>query len=371
MIELRSVTKRHRDGSVAVDNLSISIASGELCVLVGPSGCGKTTTLKMINRLIEPTSGQILIDDVDVLSLDPVQLRRGIGYVMQLGGLFPHRRVGDNVGVVPRLLGWPADKVAARVEELLALVGLEPSKYLRRFPHELSGGERQRVGVARALGADPPILLMDEPFGAVDPIARKRLQAEFFELQARLNKTVVFVTHDIEEALFLGHRIAILQNGAHIAQFDTPAAILARPATPFVSEFVGADRDLERLSVTELILADLEPIATATREATIAEIASNVAPGTKGIVVLSPDSVPLGYISVAGNEDPAATAASLMTPFAATVPLGSSLRTALIAMLQGDHLVAVTERGRFVGVVTFDGLQRSMQRVPADLADEE
>src|SRR5665213_581536 len=267
MIELRAVTKRHRDGLLAVDNLSISIASGELCVLVGPSGCGKTTTLKMINRLIEPSSGQILIDDVNVLALDPVNLRRGIGYVMQHGGLFPHRRVGENVATVPRLLGWPAARVDARVEELLDLVGLEPSKYLRRFPHELSGGERQRVGVARALGADPPILLMDEPFGAVDPIARKRLQIEFKELQKRLNKTVVFVTHDIEEALFLGDRIAIMQRGANLEQFDTPEAILAKPATPFVAEFVGVDRDLQRLAVTELSLEDVEPAPSASSSA--------------------------------------------------------------------------------------------------------
>src|SRR5665213_1756243 len=184
MIEFRSVTKRYAQGPPAVDDLNMEIGSGELCVLVGPSGCGKTTTLKMINRLIEPSSGQILIDDVNVLALDPVTLRRGIGYVMQHGGLFPHRRVGENVATVPKLLGWPATRVDARVEELLDLVGLEPSKYLRRFPHELSGGERQRVGVARALGADPPILLMDEPFAAVDPVTRQRLQNQFLELQS-------------------------------------------------------------------------------------------------------------------------------------------------------------------------------------------
>ena len=361
MIELRSVTKRHRDGLLAVDNLSISIASGELCVLVGPSGCGKTTTLKMINRLIEPSSGQILIDDVNVLALDPVNLRRGIGYVMQNGGLFPHRRVGENVATVPRLLGWPAARVDARVEELLDLVGLEPSKYLRRFPHELSGGERQRVGVARALGADPPILLMDEPFGAVDPIARKRLQAEFFELQARLNKTGVFVTHDIEEALFLGHRIAILQNGAHIEQFDTPQAILARPSTPFVAEFVGADRDIQRLGVTELTVSAVETAPTILPSTTVDQLFSKGAIGTTVFVVVSEAAAPLGHLSLTGMEDPTAKAADLMTPFSTTVPLGSSLRSALIAMLQGDQLVAVTDDRRFVGLITFAALQRSMQ----------
>ncbi len=252
MIELRSVSKSYGESAPAVEDLTMEIGSDELCVLVGPSGCGKTTTLKMINRLVEPTSGEILIDGVDVLGRDVVELRRGIGYVMQQGGLFPHLRVADNVATVPRLLHWPKERVASRVEELLELVGLPPATYLRRYPHELSGGERQRVGVARALGGDPPVLLMDEPFGAVDPIARKRLQSEFFELQRRLEKTVVFVTHDIEEALFLGNRIAIMQRGAVLEQYDTPAAILAKPATPFVAQFVGVDRDLQRLGVTNL-----------------------------------------------------------------------------------------------------------------------
>ena len=263
MIELRSVTKLYPGGQVAVGDLSFEIGSGELCVLVGPSGCGKTTTLKMINRLVEPTSGEILIDDVNVLDQDVVELRRHVGYVMQNGGLFPHLRVADNVATVPRLLGWSKARVAERVEELLDLVGLEPRTYLRRYPHELSGGERQRVGVARALGGDPPVLLMDEPFGAVDPIVRKRLQEEFKDLQKRLQKTVVFVTHDIDEALSLGTRIAIMRRGGVLEQYDTPAAILAKPASEFVTEFVGVDRDLQRLAVTTLSLEDLRapPVA--------------------------------------------------------------------------------------------------------------
>src|SRR3984885_1606418 len=217
MISLDAVTKHYDNGPAAVDGLTL-----------------------------------------DVVGMNAVELRRGIGYVIQQGGLFPHRRVEDNVAVVPRLLGWDKNKVRDRVRELLDLVGLDHDQYARRYPHELSGGERQRVGVARALGADPPILLMDEPFGAVDPIARKRLQVEFKELQQRLNKTVVFVTHDIEEALFLGDRIAILQRGANLEQFDTPEAILAKPATSFVAEFVGVDRDLQRLAVTMLSLEDVE-----------------------------------------------------------------------------------------------------------------
>src|SRR5271154_2271331 len=225
VITLENVSKDYADGNVAVAGLSLEIGDGELTVLVGPSGCGKTTTLRMINRLIEPTSGRILIGGENVLTKDPVLMRRGIGYVIQQGGLFPHRRVFDNVATVPRLLGWDAARVDRRVNELLELVGLDPTNYARRFPHELSGGERQRVGVARALGADPPVLLMDEPFAAVDPVTRQRLQEEFIELQARLQKTVVLVTHDIEEALLLGHRIAIMQRGAVLEQFDTPAAI--------------------------------------------------------------------------------------------------------------------------------------------------
>ena len=364
MIELRSVTKRYADGSVAVDELSIEIASGELCVFVGPSGCGKTTTLKMINRLIEPTSGAIRIDDVDVLALDAVELRRGIGYVMQHGGLFPHRRVADNVATVPRLLGWSEARVATRVDELLDLVGLDPAIYRRRFPHELSGGERQRVGVARALGADPPVLLMDEPFGAVDPIARARLQSEFYDLQARLNKTVVFVTHDIEEALALGHRIAIMQRGAHLEQFDTPRTILARPATQYVAQFVGVDRDLQRLAVTELSSEDLEEMPTV-HAASIDDDLRIAGPATtaKAVVVLSDEERPVGRLKLGSTDRVGTGGGSAAAPFSAVLPLGASLKTALASMLQDDEpLVAVTEAGRYVGVLTLQGLHRAMRR---------
>jgi osmoprotectant transport system ATP-binding protein len=354
MIELRSVTKRHHNGVVAVDNLSLEIESGEFCVLVGPSGCGKTTTLKMINRLEEPSSGELLIDGVDITSVDAVELRRGIGYVMQQGGLFPHRRVADNVATVPRLLGWSSDRIAQRVDELLALVGLDPDTYRRRFPHELSGGERQRVGVARALGADPPILLMDEPFGAVDPIARKRLQVEFRALQARLGKTVVFVTHDIEEAIQLGHRIAILETGAHLAQFDTPAAILAKPASPFVAEFVGTDRDIQRLGVTELSLEDVELAPTTFEEATTeAAVAIGRAQGAHYVVLVDGDADPTAVVDTDGCR----------RPLSATLPVGTSLRSVLAAMLQDDDpIVAVRAHDRVVGVITLEGLHAAMRR---------
>src|SRR5580704_9099136 len=257
MIELDRVTKRYSADSVAVAELSFTVPDGELCVLVGPSGCGKTTTLRMINRLIEPSGGRILIDGTDVLKIDPVHLRRNIGYVIQQGGLFPHRRVADNVATVPRLLGWDRARVDARVRDLLELVELDPDEYGRRFPHELSGGERQRVGVARALGGDPPVLLMDEPFGAVDPVTRQRLQQQFIDLQAELKKTIVFVTHDIEEAATLGDRIAVLSKGGVLEQYDTPSEVLGRPATSFVADFVGKDRGVRRLAVMHIEPDDL------------------------------------------------------------------------------------------------------------------
>ena len=226
-------------------------------MLVGPSGCGKTTTMKMINRLVEPTSGRITVDGEDVLSVDPVDLRRRMGYVIQQVGLFPHQTVATNVATVPRLLGWDRRKVDARVQELLTLVGLDPARFARRYPHQLSGGQRQRVGVARALAADPPVLLMDEPFGAIDPITRDRLQAEFVRLQAELHKTVVFVTHDVDEAVRLGDRIAILAEGGRLEQYASPAEVLGHPATPFVADFVGADRGIKRLGVLKVEPAQL------------------------------------------------------------------------------------------------------------------
>jgi osmoprotectant transport system ATP-binding protein len=258
VIRVDHVTKRYPNGQLAVNDLSVEVDDGELCVLVGPSGCGKTTTMRMINRLIEPTSGTITLGGDDIMDVDPVELRRRIGYVIQQIGLFPHQSIADNVATVPRLLRWKSDKVRTRVDELLDLVGLEPGTFRDRYPHQLSGGQRQRVGVARALGADPEVLLMDEPFGAIDPITRERLQDEFLRLQADVKKTIVFVTHDIEEAVKLGDRIAILAQGGVLAQYDTPAEILGNPANDFVADFVGADRALKRLKVTEIDLDDLQ-----------------------------------------------------------------------------------------------------------------
>ncbi len=247
----------------AVNDLSLAIPAGRICVLVGPSGCGKTTSLKMVNRLIEPTSGRILLDGVDIASRDVTELRRGIGYVIQQTGLFPHQTIEDNVATVPRLLGWSPAARKARSDELLHLVGLDPASYASRFPTQLSGGERQRVGVARALAADPPVMLMDEPFGAVDPIVRERLQNEFLRLQEQLAKSILFVTHDIDEAIKMGDLVAVFRAGGVVEQFGTPAEILANPASDFVARFVGTDRGLKRLSLFRVGELALTPVVTA------------------------------------------------------------------------------------------------------------
>ncbi|MQA61129.1 MAG: ATP-binding cassette domain-containing protein [Actinophytocola sp.] len=250
MIRLSGVTKRYPgSGADAVAPLTMAIERGEFVVLVGPSGCGKTTTLRMINRLVEPSGGEIWIDGQNVTHADPDELRRGIGYVIQQVGLIPHMSIGRNIGLVPGMMGWDKTKIAARVDELLDLVGLEPAAYRSRYPKQLSGGQQQRVGVARALAADPPIMLMDEPFGAIDPITRERLQDEFLQLQQRIRKTIVFVTHDIDEALRLGDRIAIFADGSRLAQFASPLEILTNPADDFVRSFIGDGAAIRRLSL--------------------------------------------------------------------------------------------------------------------------
>jgi len=255
-VEFRDVTKRYAD-QTAVDHLSFTVPAGKICILVGPSGSGKTTSLKMVNRLIEPTSGAILIDGNDVTKEDPTQLRRRIGYVIQQVGLFPHQTIAENVATVPRLLGWTAQRIDARVAELLALVGLEPGRYAKRYPAQLSGGERQRAGVARALAAEPPVMLMDEPFGAVDPIVREHLQSELLRIQRELGTTILFVTHDIDEAIRLGDRVAVMRGG-RLIQYAPPGELLAHPADDFVAQFVGSDRGLKRLGLLTVGGAELD-----------------------------------------------------------------------------------------------------------------
>jgi osmoprotectant transport system ATP-binding protein len=264
-IEFREATKRYAgQPRYAVDHLTMRVDPGEICVLVGPSGGGKTTAMKMVNRLVEFDSGDVLVDDTSVREFDATQLRRHIGYVIQQVGLFPHMTVAGNVAVVPDLLGWPKARIRARVDELLELVGLDTGEYRDRYPAQLSGGQRQRVGIARALAGDPNVLLMDEPFGALDPITRARLQDEFLRLQAAVRKTVIFVTHDIDEAVRVGDRIAILREGGVLAQYDTPNAVLAHPADEFVARLVGADRGLKLLSLHRVDEVQLEPADLAT-----------------------------------------------------------------------------------------------------------
>jgi osmoprotectant transport system ATP-binding protein len=362
MISLERVEKRYDNDSVAVAELSLTVPDGELCVLVGPSGCGKTTTLRMINRLIEPSSGRILIDGTDVLKMDPVQLRRGIGYVIQQGGLFPHRRVADNVATVPRLLGWDKARVDARVRELLELVGLDPGRYGRRFPHELSGGERQRVGVARALGGDPPVLLMDEPFGAVDPVTRQRLQQQFIDLQAGLKKTIVFVTHDIEEAAHLGDRIAVLSKGGVLEQYDTPAEVLGRPATGFVADFVGADRGVRRLAVMHIEPDDLfEPPEVDPALSMLDARAAVAGSDSRWAVVVDGERHLYGWIDL--HPGPVGPVTEHLVPFEVQLPLGTSLRAAFGEMLQHDvRWIPVVDAQRYLGVVTPNRLHAAMRR---------
>ena len=361
VVTLEHVSKRYGPTGtpLAVSDLSFSIPAGEICVLVGPSGCGKTTTMKMINRLIDPTSGRITIDGEDVMALPAVELRRRIGYVIQHVGLLPHLTVAENVAVVPRLLRWPEARVRDRVEELLDLVRLEPSSYRDRYPAALSGGERQRVGVARALAADPPLMLMDEPFGAVDPILRDRLQNELLRLQARVRKTIVFVTHDVDEAIKMADRIAILQRGGILAQYDTPNAILASPATEFVEHFVGADRGLKRLSlgrVRDLPLA--EPITARPGEVRRELRARLESAGADYALVLDDQDRPIGWVARWNLDAEGAVAADDATPGSPTVQPETTLRDALSAMLGSSVQlgVVVDEQERVLGLISVDAI---------------
>jgi osmoprotectant transport system ATP-binding protein len=304
-LELRNVRK-HYPGAAqpAIADLSIEIPAGEVCVLVGPSGCGKTTAMRLVNRMIDLTSGEILLDGASVMERKPAELRREIGYVIQQIGLFPHLTIADNIATVPRLLGWDKERVVVRVQELLTLVSL-PSELGERYPAQLSGGQRQRVGVARALAADPPLLLMDEPFGAIDPIQRARLQDELLRLQARVKKTIVFVTHDIDEAIKLGDRIAILREGGLLAQYAPPDELLAAPADDFVAQFVGVDRGLKRLALSRLADVELLPLngdnggPTVGAEISLRDAASlMLADGNRPLTVVDADGTALGRVSL-------------------------------------------------------------------------
>jgi osmoprotectant transport system ATP-binding protein len=363
-----SVTKQYPgQESPAVDNLSFSIGAGEICMLVGPSGAGKTTALKLINRLIDFEGGDITIDGRGVRQQDVTELRRGIGYVIQQIGLFPHMTIEANVGTVPRLLGWDKDRIRRRSAELLELVGLGP-EYGKRYPSQLSGGQRQRVGLARALAVDPPVMLMDEPFGALDPITRGRLQDEFLRLHKQVRKTVVFVTHDIDEAIKMGDRVCVLRQGGVLAQYDPPDVLLAKPVDDFVAEFVGADRGLKRLSLRRVGDLKLLPAPTA-KEGDDAAAAREavVRAGFETLLVVDDAGRPKGYLPVDRIGNGRVDASSLR-PLGAVGRADMPLRDALSIMLSqtGSHLVVVDDSERVAGYVSADLISEALARTDTE-----
>ena len=369
MIRLEELTKQYPgQEDYAVDHVSMSIPKGEIVVLVGPSGCGKTTTLKMINRIIEPTSGRIILDGDDVTDVNPDRLRRHIGYVIQQIGLFPHQTIRDNILTVPRMEGWDSDRMQARAAELLEMVGLDPSVHAERYPKELSGGQRQRVGVARALAADPPVMLMDEPFGAIDPITRDRLQNEFLRLQDELRKTIVFVTHDIDEAIKMGDRIAIFGDDHRIQQFDVPEKLLSEPANDFVDDFTGTGASLKRLNlsrVSEVVLSQW-PTASASR--------------SREELVRTLDEVDQSFLLLLDERDRPHTWVSERhlareawgpdtgLPVTATVQPHATLHDTLSEMLISSVgcAVVVDTAGTYLGVVDIDTVMNAVNTMRAE-----
>ncbi|WP_053717831.1 ABC transporter ATP-binding protein [Saccharothrix sp. NRRL B-16348] len=361
-IQLFDVTKRYAGvATPAVESVSMTIPAGETVVLVGPSGCGKTTTMRMINRLIEPTSGRITIDGEDTLSLNPDELRRGIGYAIQQAGLFPHLTVGQNVGTVPGLLGWGRAKVSDRVDEMLDLVGLDPAEFRDRYPRQLSGGQQQRVGVARALAADPPVLLMDEPFGAVDPITRGNLQDELMRLQSELCKTIVFVTHDFDEAVKIGDRIAVLGPRSRLLQYDTPEAILANPADDTVAGFVGAGASLKQLRLRRVREVGLSGALTAPVTDRPADVVRRLAASEhRYALLLDARNRPVSWVHGLGQPQPVGD----------SVTLQSTLQDALEAILtEGGAAVVTGSRGEYVGLVEMDAVIGTVQKLRDEHAE--
>jgi osmoprotectant transport system ATP-binding protein len=357
-VEFRHVSKQFGPQGAVVD-LSLMVPAGDICVLVGPSGCGKTTSLKMVNRLVEPTSGQVLIDGQDVMSVEVTALRRRIGYVIQQIGLFPHQTVADNIATVPRLLGWPKQRIKSRVEELLELIGLDLAGVRNRYPSQLSGGERQRVGVARAMAAEPPVMLMDEPFGAVDPIVRERLQNEFLRLHRTLGTTVLFVTHDIDEAIKMGTRVAVMQQGGHLAQYAPPTELLLQPASDFVARFVGTDRGLKRLSLLTVADVSLEPgVVARVGERERAVWTRAMEAGTNFVLLLDTQDRPQGWMRVEQLVADNVVTSDDVDASSPLVTVESTLRDALSMLLASavQTAVVVDERGKYMGVLTLDEL---------------
>jgi osmoprotectant transport system ATP-binding protein len=375
VITFERVTKRYPDGTVAVDALDLEVPDSKIMVLVGPSGCGKTTSLRMINRLVEPTSGRILLDGQDIAGANPSHLRRGIGYVIQQTGLFPHRTIEDNIATVPLLSGWDKRRAKDRARELMELVGLDPATMARRYPHQLSGGQQQRVGVARALAADPPVLLMDEPFSAVDPIVRASLQDELIRLQAELHKTVVLVTHDVEEAIKVGDLVAVYRPGGHLAQVDTPERLLGMPADSYVQDFVGFDRGIRRLSFfsaegLDLTTDALVPVSTTASAA----LAAARRAGEPWLLVVDASHVPLGWVAaddLAARPGDSTLAGVPLAGVGHTFrPDSDSLRAALDATIlsRTERAVAVDERGQAIGITSYEQLRDAI-RTAEDAAD--
>jgi osmoprotectant transport system ATP-binding protein len=382
-IEFERVSKHYDAAAMkegaggAVENLSLTVPAGRICVLVGPSGCGKTTSLKMVNRLIEPTSGRVLIDGADVADADVNDLRRGIGYVIQQVGLFPHLTITQNVATVPRLLGWDRERQQRRSEELLALVGLEPRTYAERYPSQLSGGERQRVGVARALAADPPVMLMDEPFGAVDPIVRERLQNEFLRLQEDLAKTILFVTHDIDEAIKMGDLVVVMQQGGRIAQLGAPAELLAAPASEYVARFVGSDRGLKRLSLYRVgDVALEEPPLVRPGESSESVRRRALEADVRFMLLVDDHERPLGWLDASDLPSSGRISEDLADPMSPLLDRRDTLKDATSRLLDEEvgNGVVVDRAGRVLGLLTLSAVMDWMQddrsrEVPDDIAE--
>ena len=362
-LEFRNVTKRYAGQSEpAVEDLSLEVPAGEICVLVGPSGCGKTTAMRMVNRMIDITEGDILLDGESVKGQSPSDLRRDIGYAIQQIGLFPHLTVAGNIATVPRLLGWDKERIRRRVDELLELVSLDPAETRDRYPGQLSGGQRQRIGVARALAVDPPLMLMDEPFGAIDPINRERLQNEFLRLQREIRKTVVFVTHDIDEAIKIGDRIAVLKVGGHLAQYATPAELLMYPADRFVEDFVGADRALKRLALQRVGDIDLWMAPLVRTGESVAEARAKIAEADIDIpLLIDGDGKPKGWLSERALQGERVTE-ELRSPPAPIVELDDVLRDALADLIQSEtqYGPVVDARGAVQGVLSIEQIGHTL-----------
>jgi osmoprotectant transport system ATP-binding protein len=366
MITFENVTKIYPGSDIpAVADLSFTVPEGETCVIIGPSGCGKTTSLKMINRLIEPSGGKLVVNGLNVLEQNPVELRRNIGYVIQQIGLFPHMTVRDNIAVVPRLLNWDESRIDDRVDELISMVNMDPGQFRDRFPRELSGGQRQRIGVVRALAADPPVLLMDEPFGAIDPINRDALQNEFLRLQKRLKKTIAFVTHDIDEALKMGSMICILQVGGELVQYDTPENILANPVDEFVTDFVGADRGLKRLNlvrVSDVMKPGIGPVQSSAKASEA--ITKMQQHKVDNLLVVDDENRLVGYITLKSAEKmPDQPVSSIIHEAIAVTEEEATMKDAFSEMLSHgiSYMPVLGEKESLLGVVSALDAQQLIQ----------